>query len=64
MPDGEIYASGKDVRIRQSCGAPAPLVANGGGYVGCTLDKGHDGAHKVDVQWSADKRWPPEVETK
>lgn len=37
--------------IRQPCPAPAPLVVNGSPYVGCALEKGHDGQHEVRITW-------------
>lgn len=40
-----------DVRIKQFCASPAPLVANGHLFVGCQLDKDHDGPHKVEITW-------------
>lgn len=38
--------------IRVPCGAAAPLVVNGGGFVGCTKDK-HDAdeKHEVRITW-------------
>lgn len=33
------------------CGAPAPLVANGAAYVGCSLPKDHEGQHQVTIKW-------------
>jgi hypothetical protein len=43
---------GGPVRIRQGCNAAAPLVANGGAFVGCQLDTG-DGHkdHSVTIRW-------------
>lgn len=37
--------------MRSPCGAAAPLVANGGGYVGCQLVQGHDGEHSITIKW-------------
>lgn len=33
------------------CAFAAPLVVNGMSFVGCQLDKGHDGHHKVEITW-------------
>lgn len=33
------------------CNAPAPAVVNGGGYLGCALDAGHDGQHSTTLTW-------------
>lgn len=38
--------------IRRACLAPAPLVANGGAYAGCSLEVGHDGDHEIRITWS------------
>lgn len=38
--------------LRQPCPTPAPLVVNGSLYVGCALEKGHDGPHKVEITWA------------
>jgi hypothetical protein len=42
-----------NVTLRQDCPAPAPLVVNGGGYVGCSREAGHDGPHTVTITWGA-----------
>lgn len=34
------------------CEAPAPLVANGAPFVGCSLPKDHEGPHVVKIEWS------------
>ena len=33
------------------CNAPAPLVVNGGQYVGCQGIQGHEGNHEVRINW-------------
>lgn len=38
--------------VLRTCAAPAPLVANGAPYVGCTLPKDHDGEHMVVIRWT------------
>ena len=48
-----IFDPAEDTLIRQPCDAPAPLVVNGGRYVGCQLDKGHEGQHEVKISWDA-----------
>lgn len=40
-----------DFSIKIPCSAPAPLVVNGALFVGCQLDKDHDGPHKVEITW-------------
>jgi hypothetical protein len=37
--------------LRRPCPAPAPLVLNGGPYVGCQREDGHDGPHEVRITW-------------
>ncbi len=49
---GEVVTGPALNWIRQLCPAPAPLVANGYPYVGCMLEKGHDGPHKVEITWA------------
>jgi len=39
--------------LRRPCPAPAPLVVNGSPYVGCDLAAGHEGNHKVTIQWAS-----------
>jgi len=38
--------------LNKRCSAPAPLAANGGAYVGCRHDPGHDGDHEAIFIWS------------
>ena len=33
------------------CLIPAPAVINGGTFVGCQLEKNHEGNHQVTIVW-------------
>jgi hypothetical protein len=50
---GEVVTGPALNFLREHCLAPAPLVVNGSPYVGCALEKGHDGPHKVEITWAA-----------
>ena len=39
-------------RLVLRCEAPAPLVANGAPFVGCSKEQGHEGDHEVTVRWA------------
>lgn len=41
----------RDATLKVSCGAAAPVVVNGGGFVGCSLASGHAGSHEIKVSW-------------
>jgi hypothetical protein len=41
-----------NITLRQDCSAPAPLVVNGGTFVGCSREQGHEGQHQVTITWS------------
>lgn len=47
-------------RLLAPCGAPAPVVVNGGAWVGCSLPSGHAGSHEVTVKW--ERSTPPAQE--
>jgi hypothetical protein len=49
--EDKIFVFNDNVTLTVRCEAPAPVVVNGGAYVGCVRDKGHDGLHKVEIQW-------------
>lgn len=49
--DDGVVASVGGFKIMMRCDAAAPLVANGGGFVGCQLPKDHVGAHEVKITW-------------
>lgn len=41
----------EEVVLPVPCNAPAPLVVNGGQYVGCQGIAGHEGNHEVRINW-------------
>lgn len=49
--EGGQIITGGNVGIFVPCGAAAPLVANGAGFIGCQLGRGHTDNHSVTVTW-------------
>jgi hypothetical protein len=51
--DGSIVFGGDAQTLRVPCGAAAPLVVNGGGFVGCSLAKHPwpEVKHEVRITW-------------
>lgn len=39
------------VKVRNLCNDAAPLVVNGGAYIGCRLEEGHEGQHYIEIWW-------------
>lgn len=41
--------------IKLKCEYPAPLVVNGGSYIGCQKDAGHEGQHEIRIEWGSNE---------